>query len=151
MFNPYTGTPRHPSDIASDPEGLLILEPGAPLRAAPKPQPADKLMTTAEVLAEVVRCMKETGHDYPAEQVRTAALTLHDCQERCIAEGFKYWRAPDAHGVTCTKEQAENMLAAVLGVEVEIEERLQDALRRVLQTQALPTAHEIARLALHGL
>lgn len=34
MFNPYTGTPRHPSDIASDPEGLLILEPGAPLRAA---------------------------------------------------------------------------------------------------------------------
>lgn len=34
MFNPYTGTPRHPSDIASDPSGLLILEPGAPLRAA---------------------------------------------------------------------------------------------------------------------
>lgn len=30
MFNPYTGTPRHPSDIASDPSGLLILEPGAP-------------------------------------------------------------------------------------------------------------------------
>ena len=34
MFNPYTGTPRHPGDIASDPSGLLILEPGAPLRAA---------------------------------------------------------------------------------------------------------------------
>lgn len=34
MFNPYTGTPRHPSDIASDPSRLLILEPGAPLRAA---------------------------------------------------------------------------------------------------------------------
>lgn len=34
MFNPHTGTPRHPSDIASDPSGLLILEPGAPLRAA---------------------------------------------------------------------------------------------------------------------
>jgi hypothetical protein len=24
MFNPYTGTPRHPSDIASDPSGLLM-------------------------------------------------------------------------------------------------------------------------------
>lgn len=34
MFNPYTGTPRHPADIASDPEGLLILEPGAPVRPA---------------------------------------------------------------------------------------------------------------------
>lgn len=34
MFNPYTGTPLHPSDIASDPSGLLILEPVAPLRAA---------------------------------------------------------------------------------------------------------------------
>jgi hypothetical protein len=34
MFNPYTGTPRHPSDIASDPEGILIHEDGAPLRSA---------------------------------------------------------------------------------------------------------------------
>ena len=34
MFNQYTGTPRHPSDTASDPSGLMILEPGAPLRAA---------------------------------------------------------------------------------------------------------------------
>lgn len=41
MFNHYTGTPRHPSDIASDPEGLLILEPGEPLRAAaPQAAPA---------------------------------------------------------------------------------------------------------------
>lgn len=27
-FNPYTGTPRHPDDIASDPQGVLILAPG---------------------------------------------------------------------------------------------------------------------------
>lgn len=79
------------------------------------------LMTTGEVLAEVVRCMKATGCDFQAEQVQTAMLTVRDWQERCIAEGFKYWRASDAHGVTCTKEQAENMLAAVLGVEVEID------------------------------
>ena len=31
-FCPYTGRPRHPSDIASDPHGLLILVPDQPLR-----------------------------------------------------------------------------------------------------------------------
>ncbi len=38
MFNPYTGTPRHPSDIASDPHGILLLDPEQPLRAARGPQ-----------------------------------------------------------------------------------------------------------------
>lgn len=33
LFCPYTGRPRHPSDIARDPEGLLIVEPGAPIMA----------------------------------------------------------------------------------------------------------------------
>lgn len=37
MFCPYTGIPRHPSDIASDPEGLLIVEDiAAPILAAAK-------------------------------------------------------------------------------------------------------------------
>ena len=34
MFSPYTGTPRHPSDIASDPHGILMLDPEQPIRAA---------------------------------------------------------------------------------------------------------------------
>ena len=34
MFNPYTGTPRHPSDVASDPHGILMLDPEQPIRAA---------------------------------------------------------------------------------------------------------------------
>lgn len=34
VFNPYTGTARHSSDISSDPEGILLLDPDAPLRAA---------------------------------------------------------------------------------------------------------------------
>jgi len=33
MFNPYTGTPRHPSDVASDPHGILMLDPEQPIRA----------------------------------------------------------------------------------------------------------------------
>jgi hypothetical protein len=31
-FCPYTGRPRHPSDIASDPHGILILVPDQPIR-----------------------------------------------------------------------------------------------------------------------
>ena len=31
-FCPYTGKPRHPSDIASDPHGILILVPDQPLQ-----------------------------------------------------------------------------------------------------------------------
>ena len=33
MFNPYIGTPRHPSDIASDPHGILLLDPRSGQRA----------------------------------------------------------------------------------------------------------------------
>ena len=34
MFNPYTGSPRHPSDIASDPHGILLLDPEQAIRAS---------------------------------------------------------------------------------------------------------------------
>jgi hypothetical protein len=32
LFNPYNGLPRHPSDIASDPQGTLMVDPDEPLR-----------------------------------------------------------------------------------------------------------------------
>lgn len=35
LFNPYSGKPRHPLDIASDPEGKLMVDPDEPLLAAP--------------------------------------------------------------------------------------------------------------------
>jgi hypothetical protein len=41
-------------------------------------------------------------------------------QNRCLEIGFKYWRAPDAHGVTCTPEQAIEFIQEMVGVEVEI-------------------------------
>ncbi len=34
LFNPYSGKPRHPSDIKSDPKGVLMVDPDAPLRPA---------------------------------------------------------------------------------------------------------------------
>lgn len=40
-------------------------------------------------------------------------------QKRCVEAGFKYWRAPDAHGVECTHEQALALLRDLLGVEVD--------------------------------
>ena len=43
-----------------------------------------------------------------------------DWQKRCVDIGFTYWRASDAHGVTCTEEQAAQLLAELLGVEVQI-------------------------------
>jgi hypothetical protein len=33
LFNPFTGKPRHPSDIESDPKGILVWDGEEPLRA----------------------------------------------------------------------------------------------------------------------
>jgi len=39
LFNPFTGTPRHPDDIKSDPDGILVWDGEAKLRAAKPAQP----------------------------------------------------------------------------------------------------------------
>ena len=42
LFNPYTGKPRHPADIASDPSGILMLDPDEPIyEIPPEPKPKD--------------------------------------------------------------------------------------------------------------
>lgn len=41
-------------------------------------------------------------------------------QKKALDIGFKYWRASDANGVTCTTEQAVEFMQEMLGVEVEI-------------------------------
>jgi hypothetical protein len=55
LTNPYTGTPRDYRDVEDDPAGVLIQEPGAPLRAA-KPQP----QASAEDVALVDEFFKAT-------------------------------------------------------------------------------------------
>jgi len=47
-------------------------------------------------------------------------MAMQEWQKRCLAVGFKYWRAPDDHWVECTPEQAAQLLAEVLGVQVQI-------------------------------
>lgn len=45
LFNPYSGRPRHPSDIASDPAGILMPDPDEPLLSAPFAKPGRKPLT----------------------------------------------------------------------------------------------------------
>jgi hypothetical protein len=42
LFNPFTGKPRRPEDIESDPRGVLIWDGEEPLKAA-APVPADEI------------------------------------------------------------------------------------------------------------
>ena len=51
-----------------------------------------------------------------------ACLTRQSMQKKAIEYGFEYWRAPDSHGVTGTKQQCIDFLQDLLGVEVEIED-----------------------------
>lgn len=44
QYNPYTGLPRNELDIQSDPQGVLIVPPGALLRAAKPAQPKLKVV-----------------------------------------------------------------------------------------------------------
>ena len=62
LFSPYTGEPRDARDIASDPQGLLIVQPGAPLvPAAPTPpaQQDDEALEVLRELAEVDRLRRD--------------------------------------------------------------------------------------------
>lgn len=36
LVNPYTGEPRDPRDVESDPFGILVIDPFKPLLAAPQ-------------------------------------------------------------------------------------------------------------------
>ena len=47
-------------------------------------------------------------------------MTRSDIQKKAIEHGFRYWRAPDAHGVDGTVQQAIRLLQDLIGVEVGI-------------------------------
>lgn len=52
----------------------------------------------------------------------TEAGTRGHWQQKCLEIGFKYWRAPDSHGVECSREQAVMFMQEILGAEVEIKD-----------------------------
>jgi hypothetical protein len=80
---------------------------GRPAEGAPARQPV-------AVLAGV-RCLEQREED-PITDPETLTEQL---QRQCVEWGA-YWRAPDAHGVELTPEQALQLLRTALGVEVEI-------------------------------
>lgn len=61
-----------------------------------------------------------------AQQAGAVDGLRHELQQKC-SDWRTYWRAPDAHGVILTKEQAAELLRDALGVEVEIEPRAASA------------------------
>lgn len=113
----------------------------AALRAAPIPasQPqARQELTDEEIKATSRRLLQSVNERYllfaraviaadrltrqPAEAreaVNPAPTLTERLQQQCSDWGT-YWRAPDAHGVNLTIEQATALLARALGVEVEI-------------------------------
>ena len=54
LFNPYSGKPRHPSDIQSDPAGILMIDPDEPIRAYTAPPKAQPM--SDEQLAVLIEC-----------------------------------------------------------------------------------------------
>ena len=64
LFNPFTGKPRHPSDIESDPKGILVWDGEEPLRAYIPP--AQRKPLTDE---QIIKCWGQvsgTRHGYVA-------------------------------------------------------------------------------------
>lgn len=53
LFNPFTGKPRDPRDIASDPRGILVWDGEEPLRAATPPKAEQQASPQAQPLFEV--------------------------------------------------------------------------------------------------
>lgn len=75
MFNPYSGRPRHPSDISSDPSGLLMLDPDEQMFAAP----TETGIPVSEQPAEPTKCpwCGVTGPDFD-ESEKPSDYCHHD-------------------------------------------------------------------------
>lgn len=70
--------------------------------------------------AEMEQIFTRAGVAAPEAPAQADNLTA-ELQQRCSDWGV-YWRAPDAHGVVLTVDQATELLRDALGVEVEIKE-----------------------------
>lgn len=110
MFNPYTGTPRHPSDIASDPEGLLILEPGAPVQpTAPPQQEPIGYLSKKHVVAlrgDLTKAILSAKPDSISGVVWDVPLYLHPPAQRsnlCEEDVCHYYGKPRASSCSCCK------------------------------------------------
>jgi hypothetical protein len=80
LFNPYTGLPRHPSDIQSDPQGLAMVDPDEPLRPAKKLEAADRIEHLERVLVQARKALQVHGkHDRECAAKNERFMCACDC------------------------------------------------------------------------
>lgn len=122
LFNPFTGKPRHPSDIESDPRGILIWDGEEPLRAAEKnAKPAEQqpvlyvmqsdvqtiseyetpqlIHASSRPMGEVTQPLYTTPHTQQADQ-RQEAWANKPAEQQPMADAAwdfadKVWREMD--------------------------------------------------------
>jgi hypothetical protein len=125
LFNPFTGTPRHPDDIKSDPAGMLVWDGEEPLRAsAPQasqpPQGAADFDTWyARQCASpvVVRNIREGMQLAWAAALAASPppATMTEAQALAIADKYgQRWKAPDEEGISFEKSHFFMFLADLL-------------------------------------
>lgn len=129
LFNPFTGTARHPSDIASDPRGILIWDGEEPLRAAPclaAPEAAEPVAPLqSRVDPWLIACFGET-----------IARDAQERNHRFLEEALELAQACD-----CTASEAHQLVDYVFGRPVG--ERSQEVGGALVTLAALCLAHGI--------
>ena len=95
LFNPFNGRPRHPSDIQSDPAGILVWDGEEPLKAASRPT-GEKVLTFTLDTGHVNHLMLATMREcmQAARRARwTNVVTRKDGIERAFeADWLKHFR-----------------------------------------------------------
>jgi hypothetical protein len=86
LFNPFTGKPRHPSDIASDPGGVLIWDGETPLMAAAKTPPERKAAERERRKAQGLTRLEVYAHPEDHEPIKALAAKLQRKRERTKAK-----------------------------------------------------------------
>lgn len=68
--NPHTGKPRDSRDIASDPEGKLMVDPSAPLHTTSPAQPPSKVVREGLTKTKVINIINRLRSKYPSNGLR---------------------------------------------------------------------------------
>jgi len=76
----------------------------------------------AEAICNAGSCIRDLFDEIKRLRDIVESKSVNRLQELVVKSGFKYWRASDSHGVRGTREQAEEFIADLIGVEVEITE-----------------------------
>ncbi len=96
---------------------------------------------------DVFIAMVDHAPDYPSIAAPAQPTLTDRLQQQCV-DWNVYWRAPDAHGVNLTHEQALELLRDALGVEVEIAAPAQPVPR--IDTVAIENLDRLTKEAYEG-